>query len=299
MDSLSSAFLIVLISLVFLLRPTFSFKPIHTPSKSAVFVTGGYRGIGKAIGRHLIAKGYFVFVTVRTPQQVKELQKEDNHHAPVPILMDVTKEDQVKAAVQRVQEICQEKDLQLVAVVNNAGINPEGDVYQNAIADGTDQDTPDALCDPAVASRVFETNVVGTMRVTRAFLPLLSDEGRIVLLGSYFGSIAGKVGLRQAAYEASKFAVEGLSDTLRRALLRKNGDDKRNIQVSNIKPGNISTDMNAYGESGPQVVAKAVEHAIGARRPKSRYYPGKVQGYPVRLLCWIFEHLPNAITDKL
>ena len=124
-------------------------------------------------------------------------------------------------------------------------------------------------------------------------MPLLADGGRVVNIGSYFGSIAGQAGLCHAYYESSKFALEGLSDNMRRSLC------KRGIHVSLVKPGNISTDMNSFGESPSIVVAKDVEHAVSSKRPKPRYYPGKVKGLPVRIVCWIFEMLPTWVTDSL
>ena len=156
--------------------------------------------------------------------------------------------------------------------------------------DGTPENV---LANPTVATRVLQTNVVGVARVSRAFLPLLSEGGRIINIGSYFGSIAGQAGLCHAYYESSKFALEGLSDNMRRSLR------KRGIHVSLIKPGNIITDMNSFGESPASVVAKDAEHAVSSQRPRARYYPGKVKGMPVRLVCWIFEMLPTSVTDAL
>jgi NAD(P)-dependent dehydrogenase (short-subunit alcohol dehydrogenase family) len=64
-----------------------------------------------------------------------------------------------------------------------------------------------------VTNNVLDTNVVGCFRFTRAFLPLLKKgDASIVLIGSYFGSIAGAINLSHLAYESSKFALEGLAD---------------------------------------------------------------------------------------
>ena len=151
------------------------------------------------------------------------------------------------------------------------------------------------LADPSLSLRVMETNVVGVIRTTRAFLPLLTENGRIINIGSYFGSIAGKTGLGHASYEASKFALEGLSDNMRRSLRTD-----RNIKVCLIKPGNIQTDMNSvYGEVPADVVAKDIYHAVASSQPRARYYPGKVQGMSCRLVCFIFEMLPSSITDRM
>lgn len=149
------------------------------------------------------------------------------------------------------------------------------------------------LADPSVGSRVLETNVIGVGRVTKACLPLLAKEGTIVNVGSYFGSIAGAIGLDHCYYEASKFALEGMSDNMRRSL------KKEGVRVALVKPGNISTDMNNVGEVSTKVVAEDIEHAISSPNPRTRYYPGKVKGYSTRFVCWIYEMLPTWVVDKM
>ena len=270
-------------------------KPAHDPSTSAVLITGGGRGIGKATADHLLSLRYHVFVAVRRQSQYDAMESKtkevEGSSAPHPVLLDVSNNDHIASATERVQSLCQSLNCQLIAVVNNAGINPEGDAMSEVYAkDGTPENV---LADTTVSTRVLQTNVVGVARVSRAFLPLLVDGGRIINIGSYFGSIAGQAGLCHAYYESSKFALEGLSDNMRRSL-RKKG-----IHVSLIKPGNIITDMNSFGESPASVVAKDVEHAVLSQRPRARYYPGKVKGMPVRLVCWIFEMLPTWVSDSL
>jgi NAD(P)-dependent dehydrogenase (short-subunit alcohol dehydrogenase family) len=276
-------------------------QPQHPPQQSAVLITGGSRGIGRSTADYLASRGYTVLVTVRTQAQLDALLENNKNGAALlfPVILDVTNNSHVEPAVQRVQAILAQQKVVLIAIVNNAGINPEGDEIAHILAAGKEPEN--VLADPSVASRVLETNVVGVARVTRAFLPLLltfstsgSPGGRIVNIGSYFGSIAGKAGLSHAYYEAAKFALEGLSDNMRRSLAPKS------IKVSLIKPGNISTDMNSmFGEGGPEVVARDIEHAIASRNPLPRYYPGKVKGLPTRIPCWIFEMLPTSLTDKV
>ena len=144
---------------------------------------------------------------------------------------------------------------------------------------------------------VMATNVVGVGRTCRAFLPLLreSGAGRLVLIGSYFGSIAGALGAGHLYYEASKHAVEGMADNLRRSEAAHGAG----VRVSLVKPGNIVTGMNPkpYGEDEPAVVVRAVRHALGPA-PKRRYLAGRVKGWPVGLLCWTFTHMPSWLTDK-
>ena len=249
-------------------------EPAHDPSISAILISGGRRGIGKATADHLLSLGYHVFVTVRKQWQYEEMEAaakaKDGAPAPHPVLLDVSNDDHTRFAVIRVEKLLKTLDCNLIAIVNNAGINPEGDSMSEVYANGG---TPkNVLADTSVATRVLQTNVVGVARVTRAFLRLIPSGGRIVNIGSYFGSIAGQAGLWHAYYECSKYALEGFSDNMRRSL-RKKG-----IHVSLVKPGNISTDMNSFGESPAIVVARDVEHAISSKRPKPRYYPGKVKG---------------------
>ena len=266
------------------------FQTIHPPSESAVLVTGGNRGIGRGTADYLAARGYTVFITVR---KLPFETKNENIH---PILLDVTNDNHMAPAVQAAQEILTTKKKKLVAIVNNAGVNPEQEII---VQNKREEKDNKQLVDPSVAEQVFACNVVGIARVTRAFLPLLfktKDKriGRIVNIGSYFGSVAGLATLSHVYYEASKFAVEGLSDGMRRNLKNEG------ILVSLIKPGNIQTDMNPkFGEAGIEVVAKDIYHAIASPNPLSRYYPGTVFGYNCHLLCWAFDVLPTWITDNL
>jgi NAD(P)-dependent dehydrogenase (short-subunit alcohol dehydrogenase family) len=273
-------------------RPQYDFQPAHSPTESAVLITGGSRGIGHATAEYLSARGYTIFITVRKMPQSDESGSSNGKI--IPILLDVTNDDHVGPAVLTVTDTLNKSksSLKLVAIVNNAGINPEGDEITRNKKAGKPNDNQ--LSDPSVAERVFATNVLGVVRVTKAFLPLLSNGGRIVHIGSYFGSISGKAGLNHLYYESSKFALEGLSDGMRRSLKAEG------ISVSLIKPGNIQTEMNQeFGEVGPEVVAKDIYHAIASPSPLPRYYPGLVTGYNCHLLCWIFGVLPTWLTDKL
>lgn len=272
-----------------------SSKPCHDPSKSAVLITGGSRGIGRAVADYLILKGYSSVVTVRKQSQYDEMLDEaekTNLQTPYPILLDVVKDGDIPAAMDQLKSFLKEHDKRLVALVNNAGINPEAD----AIADRKDEgeEGPNELVDPSVGSRVFETNVVGIGRVTKAVLPLLATGGRIINVGSYFGSVAGRLrGLEHCYYESSKYAVEGMTNNMRVALA------KEGTKVVLIKPGNIKTEMNGVGEVSADVVAKDIELAVSLPNPKPRYYPGTVMGYPTMVLCLLFEYLPFWLTDKL
>mmetsp|Transcript_19961 Transcript_19961/g.43275 ORF Transcript_19961/g.43275 Transcript_19961/m.43275 type:complete len:711 (+) Transcript_19961:2-2134(+) len=276
---------------------------LHAPSclkpssRSAVLITGGARGIGRDTADYLISQGYSVLITVRKQAQYDEMKvaAEQFDTKPYPILLDVTQDDHIPTAVKQLKSFLQKYNKDLVAVVNNAGINPEGEKIADTLQKG--QTLDNALADPtSIGSLVFETNVVGVGRVTKACLPFLaqSGKGRVVNIGSYFGSVAGATGLGHCYYEASKFALEGMTDNMRRSL------KKEGILVALVKPGNITTEMNkAFGESTTRVVAMDIEHAIASPNPKSRYYPGKVKGYSTKFVCSLYEMLPTWMSDNM
>ena len=178
--------------------------------RGAVLITGGGGGIGRAVGEMLEAEGWLVFVTVRKEADVTKLSAEGRL---VPIMFDVTNDAHAQPAAERVAAVLRERSRTLDAVIANAGINPEGDQLQEVRAATPPSDGPNQLADVAVAQRVMDTNVIGVWRTVTTFLPLLheSRRGRIMLVGSYFGSIAGNFKLRQVAYETSKFALEGMA----------------------------------------------------------------------------------------
>jgi NAD(P)-dependent dehydrogenase (short-subunit alcohol dehydrogenase family) len=169
----------------------------------------------------------------------------------------------------------------------------------------------------------LEVNVIGQIAVTQAFLPLLRrGRGRIVNMGSIAGR--GTIPLL-GPYSASKFALEALTDALRMEL------QPWGIQVSIIEPGAIATplweksakaagDLEAsaseeakalYGEAvsrirevvaqsaqraiPPEVVVRAVHHALTASRPKTRY----LVGADATARAWMVKWVPDRIQDKL
>ncbi|KAG7337596.1 short chain dehydrogenase/reductase family oxidoreductase [Nitzschia inconspicua] len=294
------AVVIAVIAQLFRKGQTHAHLPLKTRQSRAVLVTGASRGIGKTTAAHLSFVGYTIFGSVRSQDSYDGLLKSNDDTTAqgtiIPIKFDVTNEKEIAAAVELIQKKCREKNLEFVGIVNNAGINPEGERY--AKMQFEEQKLPDnVLVDGKTALQVLDTNVVGCFRVTKAFLPLVSKEnGRIILIGSYFGTIAGALGLPHLAYEASKFALEALADGLRRGL--KGDSDCKKIKVSLIKPGNIQTDMNQFaGESPPVTVSSDVLAALEAKRPSARYYPGMVKGLPCKNICDFFALLPSFITD--
>lgn len=258
-----------------------------------ILVTGASTGIGRASALRLARRGYSVLAGVRTAASAETLRAEAANIQPV--LLDVTRPESIADAV----EVCGES---LAGLVSNAGIAITG---------------PVELVPVDSWRRQFEVNVFGTVAVTQAVLPLLRRaRGRIVMVGS----IAGRSALPgSGAYDASKYAIEAIADALRMEL-RGSG-----ISVSLIEAGAVATplweksleDIARLDESSatdararytpllatlrreaersarkaisPEKVAKAVEHAIAARRPKTRYVIGAD--------AWLFLSL-NMLPDR-
>lgn len=270
--------------------------------KGAVVITGASTGIGKASALWLDKMGFKVFAGVRKEADGEALHKEGSERL-TPLMIDVTDEASITAAVERVRQVLGDRGL--VGLVNNAGIGGGGPLEFVPLEDLRYQ---------------FEVNVIGQVAVIQAFMPLLRQErGRIVNMSS----IGGRSSLPFfGSYTASKFALEALSDALR-VELRPWG-----MHVALIEPGEIATPiwqkaletanklinklppqaLELYGPAlqmmrqvltnrvgiSPDEVAKAVAHALTAKRPKIRYLIGR--DAQIRM---IIERLPNSIRDRI
>src|SRR5262249_28227029 len=155
-----------------------------------ILVTGASTGIGRACAIRFAELGYRVFAGVRKMSDGEE-HRAHGSGLIEPVLLDVTCADSIAAAVKLVG------DVPLAGLVNNAGIATLG---------------PLELVGPDAWRRQFEVNVIGLVAVTQACLPLLRrGPGRIVNIGS----IAGRSALPgSGAYDASKYAVEAITDVL-------------------------------------------------------------------------------------
>lgn len=260
----------------------------------AVIVTGASTGIGAATALHLARHGFQVFGTVRQTADGKPLEAS----GVTPVFMDVTDRDSIAAARQVV--VANLGGTPLAGLVNNAGIQVAGPIEHLSLDD---------------LRRVLEVNVVGVVAATQAFLPeLRAGRGRIVNISSVSGRVALPFG---GAYSASKFALEALSDSLRRELLPSG------VHVVVIQPGSIATpiwrkvaqtDLAPYrgtpyqsvlasvrenivkrGERGlpPDAVAQAVLRALTVRRPPNRIL---VVRHPLR--TWLLRLLPDRLVDR-
>jgi NAD(P)-dependent dehydrogenase (short-subunit alcohol dehydrogenase family) len=270
----------------------------------AVVITGASTGIGRACALDLARRGFSVFAGVRREVDADGLTGEDSRINPV--ILDVTDAASIAAAAARVSEAVGARGL--AGLVNNAGVAVSGPLEYLPL---------DEL------RRQLEINLVGQVAVTQAFLPLLRRaRGRVVNVGS----IGGRVALPfLGPYAASKFAMEGLSDSLRRELA------PLGVGVSVVRPGAIATSIwesgNAaadevlqsmpreaieiYGEAADRTraaaqkradgaipasaVADVVRHALTAERPRTRYLVGRT----AKVMATLAKVLPDRAMDAL
>ena len=261
----------------------------------SVVVTGASSGIGLASALRLANAGWRVYGGARTEEAAAALRERGFE----PLLLDVTDAGQIAAAATAVGS-------ELHGIVDNAGI---------AIA------APLELVPLEELRRQLEVNVVGQVAVLQAFLPALrAGRGRVVLMGSVGGRSALPF---LGPYAASKHALEAFADVLRIELA------PWGMTVSIVEPASVKTAIWTKGaeqadamreglaadaaelyaariakfrevalKRGPgidaDVVARAVEHALTASRPKARYLVGR----DAHLRAWI-ERLPTRLRDRV
>src|SRR5665213_864979 len=271
----------------------------------SVVITGASTGIGWATSKLLLTRGFRVFGSVRKQADADRLKAEFDANF-TPLLFDVTDEAAVLSAARQVRTALD--GATLTGLVNNAGIAVAGPVLEVAA---------DAY------RRQFEVNVIGPIIATQAFGPLLGSDpslkgpkGRIVMISS----VAGRSGNPLASgYSASKFAIEGLSESLRREMMLFG------IEVIIIAPGAVKTPIwgktddvdisSAYRNSPyapalekvraftkhlseiglpPEKIAEAIADALTSAKPKVRY---QLTPDPMRHL--ITGILPKRMVDRI
>lgn len=258
-----------------------------------ILITGCSTGIGLCVALGLQKRGYRVFATARKQEDVDKL----NSMGLESLQLDLDDSPSIQAAV---KEILLRTNGTLDALFNNGAYGQAG-----ALEDISRD----------VLRQQLETNVLGWHELTNLVLPIMLKQGhgRIIQNSSVLGFIALKF---RGAYSASKYAIEGLSDTLRHELVGTN------IFVSLIEPGPIETQFRAnsfaaykkhidkntsrfkneyevtekrLGKKGaavpftlpPDAVLKRVIHALESKKPKPRYYvttPTYIFGYLKRFL---------------
>ncbi|MFN4247140.1 MAG: oxidoreductase [Flavipsychrobacter sp.] len=240
-----------------------------------VLITGASSGIGKETARLLSQRGYKVYGAARRTDKMKELEQFG-----VKLLeMDVTDDESMTAGITSIIK----NEGRIDVLVNNAGYGSYGALEDVPISEAKYQ---------------FEVNIFGLARLTQLVLPYMRQQhsGRIINISS----IGGRIGEPHGAwYHATKFAVEGLSDSLRMEL------KEFGIDVVVIQPGAIKTEWagiarekmlqtsgnTAYSNltkkhasmfekadgkmgSDPVIIARTIEKAVTASKPKTRYAAG-------------------------
>ncbi|OWF49419.1 17-beta-hydroxysteroid dehydrogenase type 6 [Mizuhopecten yessoensis] len=282
---------------------------ILEPRGKVVFITGCDTGFGNLLARRLDVLGFVVLAGCldANSQGARALVRETSRVQTVQV--DVTSDHQVQAALEIVTVRTQEQG-GLWSLINNAGIA----VF-----------TECEWCPMDTYRRSLEVNLVGTIRVTKAFLPLVRQtRGRVVNVAS----LAGRVGLPGfTAYSATKHGVVGFSDCLRREMVKfkvnvvtiepnmyRTPMAERSMQLGQAEQSWATTPQHIRDDYGEQYfhtfhatlkthlsfsskriheVIDCLEHAVIARHPKSRYVPGRT----MCLLSNLFGALPNCIQD--
>ncbi len=194
-------------------------------AREVVLITGASRGIGAKTADLLANEGYTVYAGMRKIDPNKITSQENLN----PILLDVTDDQSVKLAIQKILE----REGRIDVLVNNAGVEIYGSMENVTIEE---------------AKQLFDVNFFGAMRVTQAVLPIMRDQnqGKII-------QISSRSGFRPlpslSVYAASKFALEGLSETMA-ALLKP-----WNISVTLVEPGPVNTELDflaPYGSKLPR-----------------------------------------------
>lgn len=269
--------------------------------KKSILITGCSSGIGYCVAHALHKRGYRVFATARRQESVEKLLAEGLES----LRLDLNEPDSIQQAF---EEIMHRTHGQLYALFNNGAYGLPG-----AVED---------LSREALRAQ-FETNVFGWLELTNLVLPIMRKQGygRIIQNSSVLGFAAMPF---RGAYNASKYALEGLSDTLRLELMGTQ------IFVSLIEPGPIATQFRAnalkalqkyididhsiHGEKyravlerlnkqgsavpftlPPEAVLKKVIHALEAHHPQARYYVT----LPTYLFGFLKRFLSIRLLDKL
>ena len=245
-------------------------------NKKVALVTGASSGLGKAFAKALVTEGLIVYAAARRLELMADLAT----LGAIPIKMDITREDEVQAAVKRIEG----EHGGVGVLINNAGFGLFGAMEDTTIEEAKYQ---------------FEVNLFGMARLTQLLLPSMRNKraGKIINISSMGGKVYTPLG---SWYHASKHAVEGWSDCLRLEL------SPFNIDVVIIEPGAIATEfgdvmtapmlkrsgsgpyskmtqavaagIKAFekrGASHPQVIVDLVLTSMRARKPKTRYAGGK------------------------
>ena len=279
--------------------------------KQTVLISGSSTGIGEAAAKLLAEKGWTVFAGVRKQADADKLK---SYHTNIhPVFLDVTKDDQVKEAVEQVRVAVGEDGLD--ALVNNAGYISSGPTEFIAIED---------------VQKQFDVNVVGFIRLTQAAMPLIrmGKPGRVINISSIaveqFAPFCGM-------YNGTKAAMEVITQAFRQEVSRWG------IHVILIRPGPVATNFmptmfsihsdymkrfapgtpchDLYGKHlehlpktadafknmfvQPKIVAERIYEALTAKNPKRLYYDTWGSFFTIQMIRWMPASWYDASIERL
>lgn len=267
-----------------------------------VVITGASAGIGAATARELARRGFHVLAGVRRDIDADAIRASGIE----PVLLDITDSLGIAALVRRIAEDPERRPLR--ALVNNAGMAVNAPLETYPLPDWR---------------RLFEVNLFGHVAMMQALLPALLKSGGTVV---NISSIGGKVAMAAyGPYAATKFALEAISDSLRREV------EPLGMKVVVIEPGAVTTGMlgrvdvagqrviddmtteqrgryedlmqaiisqaqaSVPGGAAPEEAARVIANAITSQRPRTRYTVGRYTAMLARLVSF----MPDRMMDRM
>ncbi len=272
------------------------------PLREIVVVTGASTGIGAATARELARRGFHVLAGVRQGKDADALRATNLE----PIMLDITNQAEIGALVKHITDDPERRPLR--AVVNNAGIGVNAPIEALPLSEWR---------------RLFDVNLFGHVAIMQALLPaLIASRGTIVNISS----VGGKVAMATyGPYAGSKFALEAVSDALRREV------EPLGVKVVVVEPGAVTTEMlGQVGVTGERIISgmttelhgryaalmqsiisqaqaaipkgvpaahvgRVIADAITSKRPRTRYTVGRDAAIIVRLA----RYLSDRMLDRL
>ncbi|HVY05613.1 MAG TPA: oxidoreductase [Burkholderiales bacterium] len=226
------------------------------------FITGCSTGLGRALALAVLKKGHRAAVTARNPEQVADIASAHSKTA-LALRLDIANDAQIEQSVSAAEKTFGRIDV----LVNNAGYG-----YLAAVEEGEE----------AEIRAMFETNFFGLAKLTRRVLPgmRVRKHGHVINISS----VGGLIGNPSAGYyNATKFAVEGLSEALAKEV------EPLGIRVTAIEPGPFRTDWAGRSLKVPGKAIDAYAATAGARRQQIAGYSGKQAGDPERAALAIMQ----------
>jgi len=273
--------------------------------REIVVVTGASTGIGAATARELARRGFHVLAGVRRGTDADALRATNLE----PIMLDITNEAEIAALVKHITDDPERRPLR--ALVNNAGIGVNAPVETLPLSEW---------------HRLFDVNLFGHVAMIQALLPaLIESDGTVVNISS----VGGKVAMATyGPYAGSKFALEAVSDALRREV------EPLGVKVIVIEPGAVTTEMlgrvdvtgeriisgmtaeqrgryatlmhsvisqaraSIPGGAPPEEAGRVIADAITSKRPRTRYTVGRNTAIVIRLTRLLSDRMLDRLLAR-